>query len=112
MAGVSTPIQRGRILRQQIPTPPPHYDQTYVSQLVSAVNDYMTQAASPGDVVAGRFILSDPTGLIVGDMNPSSPNYDPRASLPNTSTLPTGTLYLTQVPGAAQGTYYLAVVLP
>lgn len=93
---VST-ISRGRILRQQLPAAPPKYDQTYISQLAAAVNDYMAQATAPGDVVGARFLLTDP--IIV-----------PSADVPDTSTLPTGMLYLIPAPGGPAGTYVLTVV--
>lgn len=103
-SSVLSPITRGRILQQVLPNAPAHYDQVAMNQLVSAVNNYMNQTQQPGDVVGGRFICSDP--IIVG------PTSDPNATLQDVSTLPTGTFYLMQLPGAPAGTYYLTVVLP
>jgi hypothetical protein len=101
MSSVSTPIQRGRILRQAIPTPPPKYDQTYMSQLAAAVNDYMLQASAPGDVVGARFIMSDFPVVEAGN----------NSAYPDTSQFPLGMLYLLPLPGTP-GAYYLTVMLP
>lgn len=97
MSSVSSLTTRGRILRQQVPSAPPTYDQTYISQLAAAINDYMTQSTAPGDVVAGRFICSAP--LRVPD------------DVPDTSTFPTGMFYLIPAPGGPAGTYLLTMVL-
>lgn len=87
---------RGRPIRQRLPTAPATYDQIYIAQLADAVNDYMIQATAPAELVAARFICSNPV-TVPDDM-------------PDTSTLPTGTLYLKQVPGAPAGTYFLTIV--
>lgn len=86
-----------RIVKQTIPAPPGHYDQQYTARLVDAFNKFMFQQ-SQGESIAARFIATDTP--IIG----VSPN------LPDTSTLPTGTLVLRSLPGAPAGTYYLTVV--
>jgi hypothetical protein len=85
-----------RAIRQSLPLPPPQYDQEYIAQLADAVNRYMAQAQAPGEITAARYIMVDPP-LVPDDY-------------PTTALLPTGTLYLRQVPGAPAGTYYLTVV--
>jgi hypothetical protein len=70
-----------RVVRQRLPEPPPQYDQEYIAQLAEAVNRYMVQREAQGELIAGRFIMTDPVN-IPGD-------------LPDTSTLATGTEYLT-----------------
>jgi len=87
---------RGRQIRQQLPKPPPHYDETYIARLTDAVNSYMFSAQAPAEVAAARFIcvapvIVDPTGSIAG-------------SIPDTSTLPTGTLYMFLNQAGAAGT--------
>ena len=49
MSIVSTPIQRGRILQQVLPQAGATYDQIYMNQLVTAMNNFMNQSAAPGD---------------------------------------------------------------
>ena len=93
-----SPRLRGRQIRQKLPEAPPVYDQAYIAQLADAVNDYMVQATAPAEVIAARFICVDPVNV---------PN-----DIPDTSTLPTGMLYLKQVPGAPAGTYFLTIVTP
>lgn len=102
MGSVSQPIQRGRILRQQIAQPPPTYDQVYLAKLVNAVNDYMGQATAPGDVIGARFIMND---------FPVVDSTQPQWAFPDTSQFPTGMFYLLPLPGTP-GAYYLTVVLP
>jgi len=85
-----------RDVRQALPRPPTVYDQSYIAQLADAINRYMFQAQAPAEVIAARFICVDPL-RIPGD-------------LPDTVKLPTGMLYLKQVPGAPAGTYFLTVV--
>lgn len=104
MGSVSTPIQRGRILQQTLPQAGPAYDQTYLNQLVNAVNNFMNQTAAPGDVIGARFILQDYP--VVNPNDPSGLAY------PDTSQFPNGMLYLLPLPGAPPGAYYLTVVLP
>lgn len=89
---------RGRQIRQQLPKAPPTYNQEYISQLADAVNDYMIQATALGEVAAARFVCVAPITVPV--------------DMPDVSTLPTGTFYLKQVPGAPAGTYFLTVVTP
>lgn len=76
-----------RIVKQTIPAPPDHYDQQYTARVVDALNRYMFQR-SQGEIIAARFVATDTP--IVG----ASPN------LPDTSTLPTGTIYLSSIVGA------------
>jgi len=69
-----------RVVRQSLPQPPPVYDQTYISRLTDAVNEYMFQAQAPAEVIAARFILVDPLHI--------------PADVPDTTGLPTGMMYL------------------
>lgn len=99
MATPSGGRTRGRLIRQKLPQPPPVYDQAYLAKLADAVNAYMLQATAPSDVVAARFIWTDPVRI--------------PEDLPDTSTLPTGTVYLLDLPGGSGGkpAYFLTVVL-
>lgn len=92
-----------RVVKQTLPQPPPEYDQAYIAQLANAVNRYMIQRESLGEMVAARFIMTDPPRVVPGALA-TSPDF------PNTIELPTGTIYLKQVPGAPAGTYFLTVV--
>lgn len=69
-----------RQVRQTLPDPPPEYDQQYIASLARAVNNYMGQATALGEVIAARFIMTDPP-------------------LDDTVGLPVGTLYLKTVNG-------------
>jgi hypothetical protein len=88
-----------RIVKQNLPQPPPEYDQAYIAQLARAVNQYMIQRESASELIAARVILVDPPTVGTGP-----------GTYPDTSKLPTGTVYLKQVPGAPAGTYFLTVV--
>lgn len=79
-----------RQVRQTVPNPGAEYDQTKAQHVAAALNRYMYQAQAPGEVIAGRFIMTD---------NPTGPEG-----------LAVGTLYLKQMPGQPAGTYYLTVV--
>jgi hypothetical protein len=79
-----------RIVKQNLPQPPPEYSQEYIAQLADAVNRYMIQREAQGEMIAARYIMTDPVS-IPGD-------------LPDTSTLPTGTEYLTPTVKAADDT--------
>lgn len=68
-----------RQVRQTLPNPPPTYDQEYIAALARAVNFYMGQATALAEVIAARFIMTDPPTGTVG--------------------LPVGTLYLTTISG-------------
>jgi hypothetical protein len=72
-----------RVVRQALPQPPPVYDQSYMAELINAVNAYMFQREAPGEVIAARFVMTDPpvVSAAAGDY-------------PDTSKLATGTLYL------------------
>jgi hypothetical protein len=83
-----------RVLKQSLPKPPDHYDQAYISQLVDAVNRYMFQAQAQGETIVARLIMTDPPGP---------------ADSPPTG-LPTGMVYLKQVPGGAPGDVFLTIV--
>jgi hypothetical protein len=85
-----------RTVRRPLPEPPVVYDQSYIAQLAEAINQYMFQRTAPAEITAARFILVDT--ITVG------------VDVPDTSTLPSGMLYLLQVPGAPAGTYFLTVV--
>lgn len=74
-----------RLIRQSLPEPPAAYDQAYLSKLVNAVNMFMLQTTAQAEVVAARFICTDPVWI---------PPH-----LPDTSTLPTGMLYLKRING-------------
>jgi len=87
----------GRVIKQPLPQPPAAYDQTYIAQLADAINDYMYQAQAPAEVIAARFILIDPLRI--------------PTDVPNTTGLPTGMMYLKQVPGATAGSYFLTLVM-
>jgi hypothetical protein len=99
--------QRGRQIRQKLPDPPPTYDQTYIAQLADAVNDYMVQATAPAEVIAARFILVD---QVIVDPSGKTPG-----ALVDTSTLPTGMLYVLPVTPPKPGTpgnYIISIVRP
>ena len=83
-----------RQVRQTLPDPPPEYNQEYIAALARSVNNYMGQAQALGEVIAGRFIMTDPLH-IPGDV-------------PNTTGLPVGMLYLKTL---ASGEKVLTVVL-
>jgi hypothetical protein len=68
-----------RQVRQTLPDPPPEYDQQYIASLARSINNYMGQAQALGEVIAGRFIMTDVPTTTVG--------------------LPVGTLYLKTVSG-------------
>lgn len=68
-----------RQVRQRLPDPPPTYDQNYIAALARSVDSYMNQAQALAEVVAARFIMTDPPTTTVG--------------------LKVGTLYLTTVSG-------------
>lgn len=68
-----------RQVRQTLPDPPPQYDQQYIAALARSINNYMSQAQALGEVIAARFIMTDPPTDTVG--------------------LPVGTLYLKTVNG-------------
>jgi hypothetical protein len=78
-----------RQVRQTLPDPPPEYDQQYVASLARSVNNYMGQATALAELIAARFIMTDPV-KIPGD-------------LPDTSSLPVGTVYLKKLPALATG---------
>jgi hypothetical protein len=79
-----------RQVRQTLPDPPDQYDQQYIAALVRSVNSYMSQAQALGEVVAARFIMTDPV--------PVPGDYAGMVGSPDTSGLPVGTLYLKLVP--------------
>ena len=79
-----------RQVRQTVPVPGPKYEESKAKKMAAALNNYMFQAQAPGEVIAGRFIMTD---------NPT-----------DTVGLAVGTIYLKQLPGAPPGTYYLTVV--
>jgi hypothetical protein len=68
-----------RQVRQTLPDPPPEYDQQYIAALARSINNYMAQAQALGEVIAGRYIMTDVPTTTVG--------------------LKVGTLYLTSVSG-------------
>jgi hypothetical protein len=68
-----------RQVRQTLPNPPAEYDQQYIAALARSINLYMGQAQALAQVVAARFVMTDPPTDSVG--------------------LPVGTLYLTTVNG-------------
>jgi hypothetical protein len=88
-----------RQIKQTLPTPPPVYDQEYIARLADAVNRYMFQAQAPAEVTAARFVCTDVPVL-------------PELSTggPDTRGLPTGAIYLAQVPGAPAGALFLTLV--
>jgi len=89
-----------RVVKQTLPQPPPQYDQDYIAQLVEAVNRYMIQREAQGEMIAARFISTDMPIVAASTAG----------AYPDTSLLPTGTLYLTQVPGGTPGQYFVTVV--
>lgn len=68
-----------RQVRQGVPAPGPGYEEAVAKKMASALNNYMFQAQAPGEVVAGRFIMTDQPTDTVG--------------------LAVGTLYLKTIPG-------------
>jgi hypothetical protein len=80
-----------RQVRQTLPDAPPEYDQAYIAALARSLNSYMNQAQALGEVVAARFIMTDPVH-VPGDI----PHIKGQ---PTTAGLPVGTLYLTTVSG-------------
>lgn len=89
------PRQTGRLVRQPLPDPPATYDQSYLSKLVSAVNLFMFQVTAPAEITAARFICNSP---VIVDPSGTVPD-----SVPDTSGLPTGTIYFYPVAGATPG---------
>jgi hypothetical protein len=84
-----------RSVRQSIPKAPAAYDQQHAAQTAAALDRYMVQREALGEVVAGRFILTDPIRI--------------PADQATTAGLPLGTIYLKEVtPGS--GNYFLTVV--
>jgi len=92
-----------RAVKQNLPQPPPTYDQEYVAQLANAINRYMVQREAPGESIAARFISTD---MPIVDKTPPTGV----TAYPDTSQLPNGTLYLTAVPGGTAGQYFVSVV--
>ena len=78
-----------RQVRQTLPDPPPEYDQQYIAALARSLNSYMSQAQALGEVIAARFIMTDP--IIIPGTSPDGQ--------PTTAGLQVGTLYLTDVGG-------------
>jgi hypothetical protein len=78
-----------RQVKQTLPQPPAVYDQEYIARLANAINSYMFQAQALGEVVAGRFIMTDQVTTTVGAV--------------------VGTLYLVEYP-AGSGQHFLSVV--
>jgi|SRR5215471_20613836 len=92
-----------RVVKQTLPAPPPVYDQTYIAQLTNAINRYMVQRESLGELITARVIMTDPPRV---SASPGPGDY------PDTSQLPNGTVYLKDIPGTPKGTYFLTVVTP
>jgi len=55
-----------RLVKQALPQPPAQYDQQYLAQLVDAVNRYMFQREALAELIAARFIMTDPPDTTVG----------------------------------------------
>lgn len=91
-----------RTVKQTLPTPPPVYDQAYMAQLVAAVNRYMTQR-DVGEMIAARFIMTD---VPIVDASNTKPN-----EYPDTSQLPTGTIYAKPINAVKSTDPVLTVVL-
>lgn len=81
-----------RVVRQTLPDPPEAYSQEYVFRLVNALNLFMNQVTAPAEFVAARFISTDAPIVDATGLTPGS--------IPDTSSLATGTLYLTPNPNA------------
>lgn len=95
-----------RLIRQQLPDPPPTYDQAFLSKLVNAVNLFMLQATAQAEVVGASYICTAPV-IVDPSANPVP------GSVPTTAGLPTGTFYLypIAVPGPGQpGHFYVSIV--
>lgn len=85
-----------RIVKQPLPDPPKTYDQQYMFRLANALDLLMLQVTAEAEWVAARYIATnmvyvDPTG------------QDPK-SVPNTTGLPTGLLYMLRNQAQALGT--------
>lgn len=96
-----------RVVQQPLPDPPQAYDQAYFFRLVNAVNLFMLQETgqAKAESIAARFVCTAPP---VVDPTGQDPN-----SIPDTSTLPTGTLYLmrnTAVAVGSPGAYTFSIV--
>jgi hypothetical protein len=83
-----------RQVRQTLPDPPPQYNQEYIAALARSINNYMGQATALGEVIAGRYIMTDPI-QVPGD-------------LPSTAGLAVGTIYLKTL---TSGEKVLSIVL-
>ena len=55
-----------RQVRQTLPDPPPQYDQDYIAALARSINNYMAQATALAEVIAARYIMTDPPTSTVG----------------------------------------------
>lgn|SRR5215831_2086275 len=84
-----------RIVQQPLPDPPPTYDQHYFFRLVNALTLFMLQSTAQAESIAATFICTDP---VVVDPTGQEPD-----SVPDTSHLPTGALYLVRNPSAPVG---------
>lgn len=94
-----------RIIRQNLPDPPPVYDQAYISKLADAINRYMIQATAQAEVVAASYICTAPVIVDPRGVEPGS--------VPNTAGLPNGTLYLYPIAAPASGQpghFYVSIV--
>jgi hypothetical protein len=79
-----------RQVRQTLPDAPPEYDQAYIAALARSLNSYMNQAQALGEVIAARFIMTDPLKV---------PGEAETNGLPlDTADIALGTLYLKYVP--------------
>lgn len=85
-----------RTIRQDLPDPPPIYDQAYIAKLANAINAYMVQREAQGELVTARLILTDTLRV--------------PADVPDVSTLPTGTVYLVSTNNITTGMWLLTVV--
>src|SRR5262245_34789682 len=94
-----------RIVQQPLPDPPPVYDQRYFFRLVNALTLFMLQSTAQAESIAARFICTDP---VVVDPTGQAPG-----SVPDTSRLATGTLYLVRdpsVPLGSPGAFLMSIV--
>jgi hypothetical protein len=92
-----------RAVRQVLPQPPPVYDQAYIAKLVEAVNRYIVQRESLGEMITARLIMTDPP--LIASTLPAKPE-----EYPDTRTLPNGTLVLINPATAPAGTKFFTIV--
>jgi hypothetical protein len=93
-----------RVVRQPLPDPPAVYDQAYFFRVINALNIFMLQSTAPAEWIAASYICTSP---VIVDPTGTIPN-----SVPDTSSLPNGMLYLYKAapPVGEPGAFYVSIV--